>query len=99
MQGTARTGGASAFLQLYREEAYYLDRTVHYIERVGLDYIRQNVVEDADNRKALFERLLFALEGLSDPWAQRIAERDSEKRRREYQPLRLDKRIPIDVES
>ena len=25
-----------AFLQLYREEAYYLDRTVHYIERVGL---------------------------------------------------------------
>lgn len=87
-----------AFLQLYREEAYYLDRTVHYIERVGLDYIRQNVVEDPDNRKALFERLLFALEGLSDPWAQRIAERDSEKRRREYQPLRLDKRIPIDME-
>jgi nitrite reductase (NADH) large subunit len=88
-----------AFLQLYREEAYYLDRTVHYIERVGMDYIRQQVLDDPGNRRKLFDRLLYSLEGLPDPWAQRIAERDSEKRRREYQPLRLDKRIPIEVES
>ncbi len=74
-----------AFLQLYREEAYYLDRTVHYIARVGLDYIRQRVVDDADNRKALHERLLFALEGLSDPWAARIAG----AQRHEFQPLKL----------
>lgn len=74
-----------AFLQLYREEAYYLDRTVHYIARVGLDYIRQRVVDDADNRRALHERLLFALEGLSDPWAARIAG----AQRHEFQPLKL----------
>jgi nitrite reductase (NADH) large subunit len=74
-----------AFLQLYREEAYYLDRTVHYIARVGLDYIRQRVVDDADNRKALHERLLFALEGLSDPWAARIAG----AQKHEFQPLKL----------
>ena len=74
-----------AFLQLYREEAYYLDRTVHYIARVGMDYIKAQVVDDANNRKALFERLMFALEGLPDPWAARIAG----AQRHEYQPLKL----------
>ena len=58
-----------AFTQLYREEARYLDRTVHYVERVGLDHVKQKVVEDAANRKALYERLLYALQGAKDPWA------------------------------
>jgi nitrite reductase (NADH) large subunit len=58
-----------AFTQLYREEARYLDRTVHYVERVGLDYIKQQVVDDATRRKALYERLLFALQDEKDPWA------------------------------
>ncbi|PPU11927.1 nitrite reductase large subunit [Xanthomonas arboricola] len=74
-----------AFLQLYREQAYYLDRTVHYIARVGLDYIRAQVVDDAANRRALYERLLYSLEGLVDPWKARIAG----ERRQEYQPLRI----------
>ncbi|PKO53174.1 MAG: nitrite reductase large subunit, partial [Betaproteobacteria bacterium HGW-Betaproteobacteria-21] len=52
---------SGAFLQLYREEAYYLERTVHYIERVGLEHAKKLVVEDAANRRALYERLLFAL--------------------------------------
>jgi len=58
-----------AFTQLYREEARYLDRTVHYVERVGIDYVKQKVVEDAANRKALHERLLFTLNGAKNPWA------------------------------
>ncbi len=57
-----------AFLQLYREEARYLDRTVHYVERVGLDYVKQRVVEDAANRRALYDRLLFTLQDTVDPW-------------------------------
>ncbi|GAA4325125.1 nitrite reductase large subunit NirB [Pigmentiphaga soli] len=76
---------AGAFLQLYREEAFYLDRTVHYIQRVGLDYVKRRVVNDAAGRKALFERLLYALDGLRDPWAERI----EGKARREYTPIRL----------
>lgn len=59
---------AGAFLQLYREEAWYLERTVHYLARVGLDHTKQKVVEDEANRKALYERLLFSLEGEADPW-------------------------------
>ncbi|MGF6598872.1 nitrite reductase (NADH) large subunit [Paraburkholderia sp. GAS448] len=74
-----------AFLQLYREEAWYLDRTVHYIERVGLDYIRKKVVDDDANRRALFERLLYSLDGLPDPWEARIAG----KQKHEYIPLKV----------
>ncbi|MDX9838366.1 MAG: nitrite reductase large subunit NirB [Azoarcus sp.] len=59
-----------AFLQLYREEAYYLERTCHYIERVGLEHAKKRVVEDAANRKALYERLLFALKDAPDPWTE-----------------------------
>ncbi len=42
--------------------ARYLDRTVHYVSRVGLDYVKARVVEDAENRKALYARLRYALE-------------------------------------
>lgn len=73
---------AGAFLQLYREEAWYLDRTVHYVERVGLDYVKRRIVEDLEGRRALHERLLHALQGLRDPWAERVAG----KAAREYIP-------------
>ena len=63
---------AGAFIQLYREQARYLDRTVHYIQRVGLDSIKKQLVEDAANRKALYERLVFALQDEKDPWVERI---------------------------
>jgi nitrite reductase (NADH) large subunit len=59
---------AGAFLQLYREEGWYLERTVHYLNRVGLDYVKQKVLEDHANRKALWERLQFTLDGEPDPW-------------------------------
>ena len=60
---------AGAFLQLYREEAFYLERTVHYLARVGLEHARRQVVEDPENRKLLYARLRFALSFESDPGA------------------------------
>jgi nitrite reductase (NADH) large subunit len=60
-----------AFIQLYREEARYLDRTVHWVQRVGLDYVKQRILDDAEGRKALYERLLYALQGEKDPWQER----------------------------
>ena len=59
---------AGAFLQLYREEGWYLERTVHYVARVGLDYVKQRILHDQDGRVALAERLQFALAGEPDPW-------------------------------
>ena len=59
---------SGAFLQLYREEGWYLERTVHYIGRVGLDYVKKRILDDAAGRLALWERLQFALDGEPDPW-------------------------------
>jgi nitrite reductase (NADH) large subunit len=59
---------AGAFLQLYREEGWYLERTVHYVARVGLDHVKKKVLEDAENRKQLYERLQFSLADEPDPW-------------------------------
>ncbi|QCB46236.1 nitrite reductase large subunit NirB [Hydrogenophaga sp. PAMC20947] len=57
-----------AFMQLYRTEGWYLERTVHYINRVGLDYVKKRILEDAEGRKALWEQLQAALDGEPDPW-------------------------------
>ncbi|CAD5110178.1 nitrite reductase large subunit NirB [Zestomonas carbonaria] len=62
----------AAFLQLYREEAFYLERTVHYLQRVGMEHIKKAVIEDAENRKALADRLSYALSFEQDPWKERI---------------------------
>jgi nitrite reductase (NADH) large subunit len=59
---------SGAFLQLYREEAWYLERTVHWIGRVGLDYAKKKILDDAEGRQALWERLKFSLDGEPDPW-------------------------------
>ena len=61
---------SKAFLQLYRQEAHYLERTAPWIERVGLEYVRAQVVEDADNRKRLAAELEFALRLEKDPWTE-----------------------------
>ncbi|NMM10251.1 MAG: NAD(P)/FAD-dependent oxidoreductase [Polaromonas sp.] len=59
---------AGGFLQLYREEGWYLERTVHYIHRVGLDHVKKKIVDDAEGRKGLWERLQFSVDGEPDPW-------------------------------
>jgi nitrite reductase (NADH) large subunit len=57
-----------AFCQLYREEGWYLERTVHYVNRVGLDYVKNKILNDEEGRKALWARLQFSLDGEPDPW-------------------------------
>ena len=59
---------AGAFLQLYREEGWYLERTVHYVARVGIDHVKKRILDDEEARRTLHERLQFALDGEPDPW-------------------------------
>ncbi len=61
-----------AFIQLYREEARYLERTAPWVERVGLSYIKERVLDDAGNRKALHARFLESQAiAQKDPWSER----------------------------
>jgi nitrite reductase (NADH) large subunit len=59
---------SGAFLQLYRLEGWYLERTVHYVNRVGLDHVKKKILDDHTGRKALWEQLQFSLDGEPDPW-------------------------------
>jgi nitrite reductase (NADH) large subunit len=67
----------AAFIQLYREEARYLDRTAPWVERVGMDYIKGRIVEDDAGREALRARFLFSQSFMQDdPWEKRAAGAD-----------------------
>jgi nitrite reductase (NADH) large subunit len=68
----------AAFIQLYREEARYLDRTAPWIERVGMDYVKSRIVEDDKGRLELAARFLHSQKLLQkDPWAERAAGAES----------------------
>ena len=77
---------SGAFLQLYREEGWYLERTVHWLNRVGLDYVKAQVVEDAENRRRLHARLIDALKNARDPWQ---SSREGEAAR-QFIPIRVE---------
>jgi nitrite reductase (NADH) large subunit len=74
----------AAFVQLYREEARYLERTAPWIERVGLDHIKASLLDDPDAIPALAERFRFSQRFMQDdPWQKRAAGEDAHF----YQPL------------
>ena len=76
----------AAFMQLYREEAHYLERTAPWIERVGLTYVKEKMVEDEVNRKVLVERFLYSQKYMQDdPWQARAEGTD----KHEFVPLKV----------
>jgi nitrite reductase (NADH) large subunit len=73
-----------AVIQLYREQGRYLERVYKWADRVGVDTVRRQIVEDPERRRALFERFLFSQRfAQSDPWAERVAGKDAH----EFAPL------------
>jgi nitrite reductase (NADH) large subunit len=69
---------AGAFMQLYREEAHYLERTAPWIARVGIDYVKKRLVEDAPGRAALHARFLRSqVYAQIDPWTERAMGADA----------------------
>ncbi|HET6972089.1 MAG TPA: nitrite reductase large subunit NirB [Phenylobacterium sp.] len=80
-----------ALTQLYREEAWYLERIYKWMDRVGLETIRPRI-EDPESRRALYDRFAFSQRfARIDPWAERVAGRDSHEfnplsRRMEFEP-------------
>ncbi len=77
-----------AFIQLYREEGFYLERTCHYLERVGLEHVKKAVLEDAGQRQALYERLLFALQNYKDPWAEIVEDQAGGLHKRQFEIIK-----------
>jgi nitrite reductase (NADH) large subunit len=73
-----------AVVQLYREQAWYGERIYKWMDRVGLETIRTRIVDDPAEVRALFESFSLAQRTARiDPWAQRVAGRDTH----EFNPL------------
>lgn len=71
-------GIVRAYIQFYREDARYNERTSVWIERVGMERVKDAVVVNTESRKALVRRLDTYLETLkSDPWNERIVAKET----------------------
>ena len=82
-----------AYLQYYRETARYGERTARWLERVGLEKIKQAVVDDLESRKALVARCDAYLATLTaDPWQERV---EHPERFPELKPIE----IPVRMEA
>ena len=74
----------TAFIQLYRENAKYLDRAYKWVAKVGLDWVRTQVVDDPATRADLVERFEISQSVYrKDPWAEN-ARSDAARR---FRPL------------
>jgi len=72
----------AAFIQKYRLEARYLERTAPWVERVGLQYIKDAIVDETQ-RKALAEQFLYSQTFAQiDPWKQRAEGGDANEFRK-----------------
>ncbi len=57
------------FMQYYRENARYLERTYGFVERIGIDKIRAVVVDDAEGIAAGLDTAMQAsVDAYVDPW-------------------------------
>jgi nitrite reductase (NADH) large subunit len=57
------------FMQYYRENAKYLERTYDFVERVGIEKIKKLLVEDTDGICERLDREIEAAVGsYTDPW-------------------------------
>jgi nitrite reductase (NADH) large subunit len=72
-----------AVTQAYRENAKYLDRIYKWVGKVGLDWVKETVVDDLESRKALVARFELSQSIYrKDPWAQHAKDKASS-----YAPL------------
>lgn len=63
-----------ALVQLYREQGRYLERIYKWAKRTGIQTIKDQIVEDAEKRKMLFDRFVHSQSfSQNDPWAERVA--------------------------
>ncbi|MBU5443079.1 nitrite reductase large subunit NirB [Paenibacillus sp. MSJ-34] len=58
----------AAVMQFYRETGTYLERTSEWVERIGLDAVKNAAVDNMESRRALVERMELALQQTEDPW-------------------------------
>lgn len=74
---------SSAFLQYYREQASWNERTAQWIERIGLEAVKE-ALSSQETRLALKDRIEDTLSRTTDPWKEII---QNEELRKNFEPL------------
>ncbi len=73
-----------ALVQMYREQARYLERIYKWAKRIGYDEVRSQILDDAEKRKAYFDRFVFSQKFAQvDPWSERVSGKD----KHEFRPM------------
>lgn len=68
----------AALTQFYREDGHYLERIYKWMKRIGHTTIRAQIIEDSENRKALYNRFVHSQKTAQiDPWAERVRGKDA----------------------
>ncbi|MEO7913141.1 MAG: nitrite reductase large subunit NirB [Roseiflexaceae bacterium] len=64
---------AGRFIQYYRENAKFLERTYGFVQRIGVDKLRSIVIDDSEGIcAALEERLQASIDAYVDPWLEAV---------------------------
>jgi nitrite reductase (NADH) large subunit len=73
-----------ALVQMYREQGRYLERIYKWAKRIGYDEIRRQIMDDAEKRKAYYDRFVFSQKFAQvDPWSERVSGKD----KHEFRPM------------
>jgi nitrite reductase (NADH) large subunit len=73
-----------ALVQMYREQARYLERIYKWTKRIGVAEVRRQVLDDVERRRAFYERFVHSQKFAQvDPWSERV----SGLHKHEFRPL------------
>jgi len=79
------------FMQYYRENARYGERSYGFVERVGIERLRAVLVEDSEGEGARLDREIeAAVADYRDPWAEGL---------QPYEPTQFAEAAPIQLEA
>jgi nitrite reductase (NADH) large subunit len=84
------------FLQYYRENANWLERTYDFVPRVGLDHLKAVLVDDSEGSCAdLDEGIQRSIDAYTDPWGQDAREPATPGQFRPSLPLIALPKVPV----
>ena len=84
------------FMQYYRENANWLERTYDFVPRIGLERIKQVLLEDSDGICAdLDAGIQRSVDAYRDPWGQDLAEPATPGQFRPSLPLIALPKVPV----
>jgi nitrite reductase (NADH) large subunit len=84
------------FLQYYRENANWLERTYDFVPRVGLEKIQQVLLEDSEGIVAdLDAGIQRSIDAYTDPWGQDAKEPATAGQFRPSLPLIVLPKVPV----